>query len=94
MQVSVSLSLNACQKRFLRTHKEVDLAQNLVVGLVLQVGGMEKLPHALEFESLDPLFRVSEQGPRFTAVEDLGDKRLVLLELACKAAGVEPLDPV
>ena len=87
-------TLDSCQKRFLRTHKEVGLAPHPVVGLVLQVGNTEKVPHALSFESLDSFFRVSEQGPRFTAVEDLGDKRLVLVELACKAAGVEPLDPV
>ena len=43
-------------------------------------------PEALDFESLDTCFRVSKQGPRFTAVEeDGGDKRLVELELACQA---------
>ena len=31
-------SLDSCQKRFLWTHKEVDLAPHPVVGLVLQVG--------------------------------------------------------
>ena len=30
-------SHDSCQKRFLLTHKEVDLAPHLVVGLVLQV---------------------------------------------------------
>ena len=52
-----------------------------VVGLVLQVGDTEKFPHALGFESRDPFFRISKQGPCFTAVEeDGGDKRLVELE--------------
>ena len=49
-----------------------------VVGLVLQVGDTEKFPQALGFQSLDPFFRVSKQGPCFTAVEeDGGDQRLV-----------------
>ena len=40
-------------------------------------------------------FRVSEQGPCFTAIEeDGGDKRLVQLELACEADGVALPDPV
>ena len=47
-------SLDTCQKRFLWTHKEGDLALHPVVGLVVQVGGAEKFPHALGFESLDP----------------------------------------
>ena len=77
------------------THKEVDLAPHPVVGLVLQVGDAEKFPQALGFESLDLFFRVSKQGPCFTAIEeDGGDKRLVELELACEADGVAPLDPV
>ena len=81
-------SLDSCQKSFLWTHKELDLARHPVVGLVLQVGDMEKFPHARGFEHLDPFFRVSKQGPCFTAVEeDGGDKRLVRLELACKADG-------
>ena len=44
------------EKRFLWTHKEVDLAPHPVVGLVLQVGDTEKFPHALGFESVDPFF--------------------------------------
>ena len=75
--------LDSCQKRFLQIHKEVGCAPHPVVGLVLQVGDTEKVPHALSFESLDSFFRVSKQGPCFTAVEeDGGDKRLVELELA------------
>ena len=87
-------SLDSCQKRLLWTHKEADLAPHPVVGLVLQVGDTQKFPHALGFESLDPLLKVSKQGPRFTAVEeDGGDKRLVELELAGTAEGIVPLDP-
>ena len=44
MQVS-----DSCQKRFLWTHKEVDLAPLPVVGLVLQVGDAES-PHFLHFQ--------------------------------------------
>ena len=36
-------SLDSCQKRFLWTHKEVDLAPHPVVGLVLQIGDTEKI---------------------------------------------------
>ena len=53
------LSVASCQKRFLWIHKEVDLAQRLVVVLVLQVGDTEKFLHALGFESLDPFFSES-----------------------------------
>ena len=47
-------SLDSCQKRFLWTHKEVDLTLHPVVGLLLQVGDADKFPHASGFESLDP----------------------------------------
>ena len=40
-------SLASCQKRFLWTHKEVDLAPHPVFGLVLQVGDTGKFPYAL-----------------------------------------------
>ena len=86
--------LGSCQKRFLWTHKEVDLVPHTVVGLVLQVGVAEKFPQALGFESLNLFFRVGKQGPCFTAIEENGgDKRLVELELACKADGVVPPSP-
>ena len=49
-------SLDSCQKRFLWTKKEVDLAPHPVVGLALQVADTEKFPHALGFEGLDPFF--------------------------------------
>ena len=82
-------SLDSCQKRFLWTHKEVDFAPHLVVGLVLQVGVAGKFPHALGFESLDPLFRVSKHGPCFTTIgENGGDKTLAEFELAYEADGV------
>ena len=50
------LSLDSCQKRFLWTHKEVDLVPHPVVGSVLEVGDTEVLAHALGFESVDPFF--------------------------------------
>ena len=46
-------SLDNCQKRFLWTYMEVDLAPHPVFGLVLQVGDVE-FPQSLGFESLDP----------------------------------------
>ena len=49
-------SLDSYQKRFLWTHKEVDLAPHPVVGLVFQTRDAEKFPHALGFESLDYYF--------------------------------------
>ena len=73
---------------------EVDLAQNPAFSLALNLEEV-KFPHALVFESLDPLFRVSKQGPSLAAIqEDGGDKRLVQLEPACEADGVAPPDPV
>ena len=54
--------LNSYQKRFLWTHKEVDLAPHPVVGLVLRVEDAEKFPQALGFERLD-LF-LSESASR------------------------------
>ena len=56
-------SLDSCQKRFLWTHNEADRALHPVIGLVLQVGDAEKFPYAFGFESLDLIFRVSNQGP-------------------------------
>ena len=55
------LTLDSCQKRFMWTHKEVDLAPHSVVGLVLQVGDAEKFCHTLGFESLDPFFPIQSQ---------------------------------
>ena len=46
-------SLDSCQKRFLCTQKEVDLAPLPVFGLVLQAGDAEKFPQELGFKSLD-----------------------------------------
>ena len=43
-------------------------------------------------ESLNPFFRVSKQGPCFTAIEkNGGDKRLVELEFAYEVDGVAQL---
>ena len=50
-------SLDSCQKRFLWTHTEVDLAPHPIVGLVLQVGDSEKFPQTLGFEGSDPFFQ-------------------------------------
>ena len=56
---------------------------------------MEKSSQAHGLENLDSFFRVSKQGPCFTAIEgDGGDKRLVELELGCEASGGAPPDPV
>ena len=55
-------SLDSCQKWLLWTHHEVDLAPHPLIGLVLQVGDMEKFPQALDFDSLDPFFRVSAES--------------------------------
>ena len=65
-------SLGSCQKRFLWTHKGVDLALHPVVGLVLQVGDAEKFPQALGFKDLHLFLRASKQGPCFTAIEEEG----------------------
>ena len=43
-------SFDSCQKRFLWTHKEVDLAPHPVVGFVLQVEDAEKFSQALGLE--------------------------------------------
>ena len=61
-------SLNICRKRFLWTHKEVDLAPHPVVGVVLQVGITKKFSQTFCFESLD-FFPVSKQDLCFTAIE-------------------------
>ena len=53
---------------------------------------MWRFPQALYLESSDPFLRVSEQDQCLT-VENSSDKRLVELELACKADGVAPPDP-
>ena len=90
-------SHNSCLKKFLQTQKEVDLAPHPVIHFVLQEGDAEKFPQELGFKSLDPFFRVSKQGPCFTAIEEYeGDKRLVEFEFACTARSclVWPLLPL
>ena len=59
------LSLDSCKKRFLWTHKEVDLAPHPNAGLVLQVADVEKFPQSLGFESLDPFFHSQPTGSMF-----------------------------
>ena len=88
-------SLDSCQKRFLWTYKEVDLAPHPVAGLVFQAGDAEKFLQALSFESLNPFFPVNKQGPCLTAVdENGGDKRHVELKFACEVDGAATPDPV
>ena len=84
-------SLDICQKKFLWSHKETDLDPHPVVGLVLKVGDTKYLVS----KAWILFVRVSKQDPCFTAAEeDEGDKRLVELELACRADGVAPPDSV
>ena len=91
--MSKFLSLGSSQKRFLWTHEEC-LALHPVVGLVLQAGDVTS-PHGLGFKGLDPFLRVRKQGLCFTAIGvDGDDRRLVDLELACKAESVALPDPV
>ena len=62
---------------------------------MLLVGDAQKFPRPPDFESLDPFFRVTKKGPCFTVIEeDGGNKRLVELELACKADAVALADPL
>ena len=75
-------SLDSCQKRFLWTHKEVDLALHPVVGLVLQGRDAEKFPQALGFESLGSFLRVSQQGPCFPTITK---KKAQGLNLKCRS---------
>ena len=58
-------SLDSCQKRFLWTHKDVDLVPRPAVRLALQAGDAEKFPQTLGFESPNPFCRVSQQDSCF-----------------------------
>ena len=58
-------SLGSCQKRFLWTHKGVDLASHPVIVFVFQIEDAEKFPQALGFESLDPFFQSQQAGCMF-----------------------------
>ena len=55
-------SLDSCQKRFLWTHKGVDLDPHSVVGLVLQEGDAANFPQVFGVEVLDPFFFFSQQA--------------------------------
>ena len=70
-------SFGSCQNRFPWTRKGAEFAPHPVVGLVFQVGHLEKFPPALGFEGMDPFLGVSKHGPYFMAIQDGGDKRLV-----------------
>ena len=61
----------SCQKRFLWTHKETDLALHPVVALVLQVGDANKFPQVSGFTGwIFFFFRVSKQGAHLIAIEE------------------------
>ena len=77
-------SLDSWQKRFLCTYKEGDFAPHPVDGLVLHVGNAEKFPQALGFKNLDSFFRVSEDGPCFTAIEEDATRDLYDLNFLAK----------
>ena len=93
---SFRLSTVARGGSILWTHKDVDLAPNLVVDLVLPVGARcGEVSSGTRFRKPGSFFRVNKQGPYFTAIgEERGDKRLVELELACEADGAAPPDSV
>ena len=75
-------SLDSCQKRFLWTHMDVDLALHPVAGLCSKQVIQRSFFMGLVSKAWI-LFSVSSHGPCFTAVEeDESDKRLVELELA------------
>ena len=77
------------------THKEVDLALHPVVRLVLKEEMQRRFLRRVVSQTWILFFRVSKQGPCFTAIEeDGGDKRFVQLELAREADGAAPPDPV
>ena len=93
MQVFISWQL--CQERFLWIHKEVELAAHPVVGRTPGRRCREVSSCTCFRKSGSSIIRVSKQGTCFTAIkEDGGNKRRVQFELACKADGVAPPDPV
>ena len=57
--------IDSCQKRFLWTHKEADLAWHPVVDLVLQVQDTEKFPHVLGLKNLNLFFQIKQEGSMF-----------------------------
>ena len=65
-------ALDSCHKRFLWTHKAVDLTPHPVVGLVFQVGDT-KVSSCTWFCNLNSFFRVSEQDPCFTLTAEEED---------------------
>ena len=87
---SFRLSTVARGGSILWTHKDVDLAPNLVVDLVLPVGARcGEVSSGTRFRKPGSFFRVNKQGPYFTAIEeDGGDKRFVRLEFAWEAESV------
>ena len=67
-------SLDSCQKRFLWTPKDVDHArtQSLVLYYKQPRRCRDVSSGTFCVRSLDPFYRVSKQGPCFTAVEEDG----------------------
>ena len=63
--------LDSCQKRFLWSHREIDLASHPVVCLVLQVEDGEKFSQERGFESLD-LFSSFSPPPPFSQSQQAG----------------------
>ena len=59
--------LDSCQRRFLWTHKGVDLALHPVVGFVLEVHGT---PHYAFEEDLEEM-KLNEQGWQKLAMQNL-----------------------
>ena len=60
-------SLDSCRRMFPVGPRRADHVPHPVVGLVLQAGDAEKFLRALDLESLDPILRISKQGPCLTS---------------------------
>ena len=58
-------SLDSRRKRFLCTHKEVDLAPQSVVGLAFQVGDAEKFSSGTWFRKTGSFFQIQQAGSMF-----------------------------
>ena len=63
------------------TYKETDLAPHPVVGLVFLVGDVERFLMHLFKKPRSSFFRVSKQGPSFTAIEEDAEVTRVLYTL-------------
>ena len=71
------------------------LSTQSIVGNVLRVANRRSFLMHFVSKAWILYVRASKQGPCFAAVEeDEGDRRREELELACKADGLAPPDPV